>query len=68
MVIKILILMTTMAFSRGVGSIERLCGTGFQRHFWIIKRTPKNFSMLITMVLLINTVYISDYIVKYCEY
>jgi hypothetical protein len=30
---------------RGVGSIKRLGeggGTGFQGHFWILKRAPKN--------------------------
>jgi hypothetical protein len=27
--------------SRGIGSIKRLGGTGFQGHFWILKRGPK---------------------------
>jgi hypothetical protein len=32
--------------NRGVGSIKRLGGggTGFQGHFWILKRVPKKFS------------------------
>jgi hypothetical protein len=28
---------------RAVGSIKRLGGTGFQGHFWILKRAPKKF-------------------------
>ena len=40
-----------MPVIRAVGSIKRLGGTGFQGHFWILKRAPKKFppEMLATM-------------------